>query len=146
GYRYLNDDSAGKRTTTGAAGYERESNYLYLPLGIGYTLPLEEGWTVAAKVEYDVFLTGEQKSHLGDAITGLNTVKNDQDSGWGVRGSVKISRETERFDFFVEPYIRYWEADDSEISAITYSGVLVGFGLEPENNSLETGARIGISF
>lgn len=146
GYRYLNDDSSGDLTTTGAAGYERESNYLYLPVGVRFFTPVDEAWSVTASVEYDWFLTGQQDSHLEDAIAGLNTIENDQKDGWGVRGSVKIKREGERFDFFVEPYVRYWKVDDSEVSPITYMGVAVGFGLEPENNSMETGARIGLSF
>lgn len=145
-YRYLNDDSGGLRTTTGAAGYERESNYIYIPVGIEFFTPFDNGWSFTASVEYDFFVDGKQKSHLGDAVAGLNTVENDQKKGMGVRGSIKIKCESESFDFFVEPYVRYWDVDDSEISPITFSGVLVGFGLEPENNSLEAGARIGISF
>lgn len=146
GYRYLNDDSGGLRTTTGAAGYEREANYFYMPFGVEWFTPFDGGWSVTATAEFDLFIDGEQKSHLGDAISGLNTVKNDQDDGKGFRGSIKIAKETERVDFFVEPYVRYWDIEDSEVSPITFSGVLVGFGLEPKNDSLETGARVGINF
>jgi hypothetical protein len=34
GYRYLRDDMAGRISSTGAAGYLRESNYYYSPIGI----------------------------------------------------------------------------------------------------------------
>ena len=34
GYRRLNDDGGGTVTTTGHRGYDRESNYYYLPLGV----------------------------------------------------------------------------------------------------------------
>lgn len=145
-YRYLNDDSGGRLTTTGAAGYERESNYFYLPIGVEFFNPLQNDWEFSAIIEYDVFLYGKQKSHLGDAISGLNTIENDQEDGFGVRGSVKFKKSTEKFDFFIEPYVRYWKIDDSEVSPVTFSGVLVGFGLEPENESIESGARIGINF
>src|SRR3989344_575185 len=146
GYRYLNDDSSGKRTTTGAAGYERESNYFYLPIGLEGLVNLNEGWSFGFVGEFDVFLMGRQVSHLSDAIAGLNDITNDQKSGYGLRGSMKLAKETESLTFFVEPFVRYWKVDDSEILAVTYSGVLVGFGLEPENNSTEYGARIGVNF
>lgn len=146
GYRYLNDDSAGERTSTGAAGYERESNYFYLPLGLNGVADLGSGWTVGLRGEFDIFLYGQQKSHLSDAIAGLGDVTNDQEDGYGLRASLKVMKETEAANFFIEPFVRYWHIDDSEISAVTYQGVLVGFGLEPENKSTEVGFRAGINF
>ena len=146
GYRYLNDDSGGKRTTTGAAGYERESNYFYLPLGIKGLATLGNGWSVGLSGEYDIFLYGRQISHLSDAVAGLGDVENDQDSGYGLRASLKVMKETATANFFIEPFVRYWNVDDSEISPVTYNGVLAGFGLEPENNSMEVGFRAGINF
>lgn len=146
GYRYLNDDSGGKTTTTGHFGYERESNYFYLPVGLETFVKGKAGWGFGMTVEYDVFLDGEQKSHLGDAVTGLNTLKNDQNSGYGLRGSLKVMKETRKFNFYLEPFIRYWKIDDSEISPVTYSGVIVGYGREPENNSTEYGVKLGLQF
>ena len=55
-------------------------------------------------------------------------------------------KETETVNLFIEPFVRYWKIDDSDISPVTYGGVLVGFGLEPENNSTEVGVRAGINF
>ncbi len=146
GYRYLNDDSGGLRTSTGALGYERESNYLYLPVGLKYFLPLRQGWSLEARGEFDIFLTGEQKSHLEDVSPGLTTISNDQDDGWGARAAVKLQREGERADVFVEPYFRFWHVDDSEVAPVMFGGVLVGFGLEPENESWEAGCRFGVRF
>lgn len=63
GYRYLNDDSSGMTSTTGASGYERESNYFYSPAGIeAFYLPGE--WLVSGDdLEYDIFWRGKQISH-----------------------------------------------------------------------------------
>ena len=146
GYRYLNDDSGGETTSTGHFGYERESNYFYLPVGLEAFMKNKAGWGLGITVEYDVFLDGEQKSHLGDAVAGLNTVKNDQNSGYGIRGSLKLVKETQKVSFYLEPFIRYWKIDDSEISTVTYSGVIVGYGKEPENNSTEYGVKFGLQF
>ncbi len=146
GFRYLNDDSGGETSTTGQFGYEREANYFYLPIGLETRTPFNGGWALDMIFEYDVFLGGKQKSHLGDAVAGLGIVKSEQKKGFGLRGSFKIKKETEKMDFYVEPFIRYWKIDDSEVSAITYNGVVVGFGLEPENNSTEYGIKLGLQF
>jgi len=74
GYRYLNDDSGGKVTTTGHSGYERESNYYYSPVGAELNLEFENGWSLGVTSEYDIFWYGKQKSHLGDAVAGLSTI------------------------------------------------------------------------
>lgn len=146
GYRYLNDDSGGLRTTTGHFGYERESNYFYIPIGVEVGTELDNDWAVAASVEYDFFVHGKQESHLEDALLGLSTVKNDQNDGYGIRGSTRITKKLEKVNLFIEPYIRYWKVEDSDVAPITFSGVLVGFGQEPENKSVETGARVGFNF
>jgi len=43
GYRYLNDDGSGKTSSTGAIFYERESNYIYSPVGIEFNIHLGNG-------------------------------------------------------------------------------------------------------
>ncbi len=146
GYRYLNDDSAGRRTTTGHFGYERESRYVYIPLGLEFSSDRSNNWTVGVTTEYDIFLGGKQLSHLGDAVAGLNTVENEQRDGWGFRGAVRLMKRNENIDFFFEPFMRYWKIDDSEISLLTYQGVAVGYGLEPENKSTEYGLKLGFNY
>lgn len=146
GYRYLNDDSSGMTSSTGARGYERESNYYYSPIGVEALTDLGNGWFVGGVFEYDYFWKGKQKSHLGDAIVGLSTVENDQDSGYGLRGSVKIVKETGRVTFLLEPFIRYWDIDESDISTVSYFGTAVGTGYEPDNDSTEIGLKAAIRF
>lgn len=146
GYRYLNDDSSGMTTTTGHVGYKRESNYYYTPLGIETMTALDNGWSIGLTLEYDHFWKGIQKSHLSDANLGFNDVENDQNEGYGCRASIKFQKKSERFDYVIEPFIRYWEIKKSEISAVTYSGVIIGYGYEPENTSLEYGLKIAAKF
>lgn len=145
GYRYLRDDSAGMQSSTGAYGYKRESNYFYLPLGVEFTQSLSAGWEVGLTLEFDVLLGGQQKSHLNDVDPAYGLAKNDQEKGYGARGSIRVVRQSERFDVLFEPYVRWWEVDDSEITVACGPGAcLVGY--EPKNDSLEAGAKIGFSF
>ena len=146
GYRYLNDDTSGMVSSTGALGYERESNYFYSPLGVEITTPMDNGWSLGVILEYDYFWKGIQKSHLSDASTSFNDLENDQNEGYGLRASLKLQIETEDKDFLIEPFIRYWDIKQSETTNITYNGVLWGYGWEPENTSTEFGLKLAVIF
>lgn len=146
GYRYLNDDTSGMTTSTGALGYERESNYYYSPIGIETITELDNGWSIGTTLEYDYFWKGVQKSHLSDAVASFNDLENDQNKGYGVRGSIKFQKKGEEIDFLIEPFIRYWNIDKSEEQDVTYAGVIVGYGYEPKNNSTEIGIKFAAKF
>lgn len=146
GYRYLNDDTKGKTTSTGAVGYERESNYFYSPIGIETFTELNHVWSWGLKVEYDHFWKGVQKSHLSDASPTFNDLENDQNKGYGIRGSLKLSMKSEKIDFVIEPFVRYWNIKKSEDANVTFSGVIVGTGYEPKNHTTEAGVKAGINF
>ncbi len=146
GDRYLNDDSSGKTSSTGASGYKRESNYLYSPIGLEFSAKLNDGWRIGVSAEYDVFWKGQQKSHLENVAAGLNEISNDQNHGYGARGSIKFQKTGERFDLVIGPYVRWWSIQDSELANVTYGGTLIGFAYEPKNETLEAGGAIAIHF
>lgn len=125
GGRYLNDDFQ----------YRRQSAYLYLPLGMETTRNLTGGWTVTANTELDVLLYGRQYSDLSEF--GLGEVENTQDSGYGIRASVKFQKHGKKTDFIFEPFIRYWNIDDSDVVNGIY---------EPQNETLEGGIKFGWLF
>jgi hypothetical protein len=52
----------------------------------------------------------------------------------------------EKVDLLIEPFVRYWNIDKSNDSNVTYSGVIVGYGYEPKNNTTEIGVNFGIKF
>ena len=145
-YRYLNDDTSGDVSSTGHFGYERESNYYYLPVGVEVYREFSGDWSAALTLEFDWLMYGKQRSHLGDAVSGLNTVDNDQHDGYGARASVKVVKSNPAFDFFAEPFVRYWDINDSQVSAVLYNSQIVGTGVEPANTSVEAGLRLGIQY
>ena len=147
GYRYLNNDMAGKISSTGALGYERESNYIYSPIGIDFITPLGNSWSMGVIGEYDYFWWGKQKSHLGDVLPGVDVLENRQKKGYGLRGSITLQKKVDKVDFEVGPFIRYWNIKKSEIEPITYYGIPTGWvGWEPKNNSTEVGVMLGVKF
>lgn len=142
GYRYLNNDSGGRQTTTGHWGYERESNYYYLPIGARLSLSVADHTSVGGLIEADIFLFGRQRSHLGDVVPGYETIENDQESGYGLRASVFIEHEFKVMAVVLEPYVRYWDIADSEI---TWGSDFTGW-IEPENQTIEAGLKLGVRF
>ena len=146
GVRYLSDDSGGLTTSTGAKGYMRRSIYYYSPIGIEANTLLSKGWSVGATAEYDYFWQGQQNSALSDANPNYNDQTNNQRGGYGLRGSIRIKKQSDERYYVVEPFIRYWEIDKSDNSTVTYSGVIIGYGYEPKNRSTEIGLKFGIGF
>ena len=146
GYRYLNDDLSGKVSSTGGLGYERESNYIYSPIGVKFIADLKEGWSVGAMGEYDIFWWGRQTSHLSDVLSDLNDVKNRQTSGYGLRGSLEVQKKLKTVALAIEPFIRYWNIDDSKHADVTFLGVKIGEALEPKNHSTEYGINLLVRF
>lgn len=128
GYRYLNDD-----LSIHPAGYERESNYLYLPIGYQLDFGLEEGWSWGIRLEYDIFLWGEQRSHLRQADPTLPDVRNEQNEGYGYRASVRLQHRYPEGVLIFEPFFRFWDIEDSDSS--------LGF-FEPANETTEYGIQI----
>jgi len=145
GFRYLNNDSGGQQTTTGAYGYERVSNYFYLPLGVETLHQITPYWKIATNLEWDILLSGEQTSYLSDVDSDYPDLENDQDRGYGARGSAKIIKEGESVDLFFEPFFRYWKIQDSRVATAVGNGVAIA-GLEPDNNTTEYGVKFGLQY
>jgi len=146
GYRYLKNDSSDRRTSTGHYGYERESNYYYSPIGLEILGKGSKKWRIKTIIEYDYFWFGKQVSHLSDADPQYGDIESHQDYGYGYRASFELTRKFENSSLSVEPYYRYWDIDKSELNNLTYSGVIIGTGWEPENNTTEYGVILSYDF
>lgn len=144
GYRSLFDSLR----ESGPSGYNRWIQYFYLPVGGEIMTQLTHGWAIGADAEYDFLIHGNVTSYLGEA--GLGDSQNAQRHGFGVKGSFKLIKKWDRFNLILEPYIRYWHIRNSETEAskpFLFQGqYYVVIGDEPNNNSTEIGAKIGIEF
>ena len=148
GYRYLNDDSSDD-----LYGYERESRYFYSPLGLEMITFLGRGWSFGLTLEYDIFWKGKQKSYIRYAYSkqgflGYDDIENDQMRGYGCRGCLKIEKKGKRIGFAIEPFIRYWNIKNSNMTPESIYGIPYNYVhyIEPKNNSTEYGVDLTISF
>jgi hypothetical protein len=137
GYRYLYNDLRGY-SSTGAVGYQRVSQYLYVPVGLTARFRTGERWVIAPTVEYDVFLGGRQYSQLSDTGLGYSDASNRQDSGYGYRAYLMFESGHWAFG----PWLHYWSIKDSDV-------VPVGLGsaaMEPANWTREYGLELRYRF
>jgi hypothetical protein len=129
GYRFLLDDS-----TQDPAGYERYSNYFYVPLGLQTYHGLGGNWLLGLGGEFDVLLVGLQISGIPESPVDPSSVKNWQWPGFGARGSLELRHRTESLDLAIAPFIQYWWVDESSVSS--------GGWYEPRNNTLQYGLNL----
>jgi hypothetical protein len=138
GYRYLNDDSAYRQTTTGHWGYEREQSYLYLPLGVLVKLTNGE-LSITGQFEYDYLMEGHNHSYLS-TVPGYPDISVTQHDGYGLRASLTFSRPVAIGSISAlsfSPYIKYWSIQNSSVDSGYY---------EPKNDSTEFGAVVNANF
>lgn len=145
GYRLLADRLGGKTTSTGAVGYDRLSQYEYMPLGLETKFGILPGWSVKPSAEYDYFIHGTQDSYLSQVSSGLSDLHNTQHSGYGVRGSVMVRMDAAHPVEF-GPYVRYWNVKQSDTQPVGFRGVTVGSGYEPANHTTEIGIAAKVWF
>jgi hypothetical protein len=137
GYRYLYDDLRGK-TSTGAVGYQRFSNYLYAPLGLTSRVRVNGQWVIVPTIEYDYFIEGKQITQFTDTGQGFSDATNTQDKGYGYRVSVMA----EKGSWALGLWMYYWNIEDSDITQIGF-----GYsGREPENTTMEYGLELKYRF
>ena len=141
GYRYLFNDARGT-TNLGASGYRRQSNYLYLPIGMTYRVALEGKAQLVTELEYDQLIIGKQFTRMSDAGLGYNDLSNNQNRGHGFKLSAKYAQD----NWAIGPYANYWNIAQSETLPLYQNGILVGHAWEPQNNTVEFGLKGSIRF
>jgi hypothetical protein len=146
GYRYLGDYVGGKTSSTGAVGYDRVSQYHYIPIGLETRFGLAPGWSVKPRAEYDYFIHGTQDSYLSQAVRGLGDLHNGQTSGYGIRGSITAETYFGATPVEFGPFVRYWHIDQSDTQPVVFRGITVGGGFEPDNHTTEVGFGVKVWF
>ena len=130
GGRYLYNASGYMLSSTGHAGYDRISRYLYVPIGIRSTNVVGKEIRVFT-IEYDYFLQGIQESKLSQVSSSYNDITNSQENGYGIKITAGFFNQDLNLDGY-EFYLDLWEIDDSKPSAGFY---------EPKNTTTEFGVR-----
>ena len=136
--RYLVD----KQQEKSPYAYRRTSTYIYAPVGAKTKLKLPAEWSLSLNGEYDIFIFGKQLSRLTDTNPTAENLRNDQGQGYGARASLQLAKEFKHVGFFVEPFFRYWHIKESD----KFFTSPTEYWVEPDNETHESGLKIGITF
>lgn len=142
GFRYLRNDSNDQ------FAYEREIYWTYLPIGVDVRYRLAEKWVVGLRPQFNLLLTGHIESDVFEDSFSNNLGFGD---GYGFWAALPIERHFKRVGLTLEPFVRYWNMRESDPDTVVVSGLVPGFdvlvtGVEPENDTLVYGLRIGVEF
>ncbi len=143
GVRYRSEETGGEVSSEGTFGPDRRDTYLYSPVGLQFLFPVGRRASLIPSGEYDIFWRGWQYTRLNDIDPTMPNVENIQTGGYGARGGVKVVIHSGNFDYFVEPYVKYWDIKDSKSTLVTIGDQTVP-RYEPAHTSKEWGVRIGI--
>ncbi|HEU0117327.1 MAG TPA: hypothetical protein VFR09_01730, partial [Alphaproteobacteria bacterium] len=153
GYRNDYSDDRGI-TTTNAAGYRRENDLWYVPLGVMPRFRIDSRSRITSKFETDLVVHGNQRTYLTDFYPTDPIINNTQGSGVGLRA--EISYETPNWS--IGPFINYWNIDTSTVTfykenspgecAAIGAGAApcTNSGVEPHNYTIETGVQFKYHF
>jgi len=153
GYRYLDDDPQGLTgnpvvTDTGSTGnttgYKTKEHYCYIPVGIDLLYQTSRRSSLESNFEFDYVAKGWEDSALAVLQEGYGTIVNDQDTGIGLRGSVKLNLYFKTFDAYAEAFFRYWRIEQSRsildpVDPVDFPPIFI-----PKNDTEEFGLRFGI--
>lgn len=149
GYRFLFNDLRGY-SSTGAIGYRRESNYLYVPIGLTHRFSLDESAVLATTLEFDKFVGGKQVTRLSDlsgysGYSGVTDVENRQKNGFGFRAELLYEMK----DLAFGPFINLWRVNESDVVVrfMPCNGAARLCDLsEPQNRTAEFGLRMRFKY
>jgi hypothetical protein len=146
GYRYLYNKGQGSTDTGYNTDIRRESNYLYVPVGLIHKFNLTDQAKLVTTIEFDSLILGRQITHLSDGGYPYKDITNKQDSGYGSRLSFMYQQD----NWSVGPYVNYWHISKSDAvyapDKKDGGGVVTSPWFEPKNYTIEAGLRISYRF
>ncbi len=138
GYRALKNQIQDK------AGYRREQSYQYLPALLGFNFSAM-GLEFRAGAEYDIFLEGQNTTHLEDVSSELPPLHLKQHSGSGQRLSFSVQKKLKSMTLLARMDYTKWHVEDSEYKDVTLGDQTAWF-YEPNNKTETTALSLGLSY
>ena len=137
GYRDLLDDSGYKTSSTNHLGYDRLSQYYYIPIGAIWYL----SENLSLKSQFNYFIEGKQTSFLKEILPHAYSInpQNTQRLGWGIDLTLrsKLNNTWSTYGFY-----RTWSIEDSDLTSCS---PLI-YCIEPKNQTHEFGTGISYHF
>ena len=137
GNRFLLDDSGFKKSSTNHLGYDRLSQYNYIPIGAIWYI----NENLSLKSQYNYFIEGKQISYLNEILPNdyPTNVEKTQRFGYGIDLTLR-SRLNNKWSTY--GFLRSWKIDDSDLVSCSPTTLC----MEPKNQTHEIGVGISYNF
>ena len=145
GYRMHYDDKGGEITSTGFFGYDRKSQYIYLPFAVTLDYRANSEWSLTPEFAYRLLLKGTQTSYMSDFSPACTDLENSQKSGYGLSAALNARTTIGQTPVTFGPFIRYWDIAESDIGIFSCGGTLFA-GVEPDNTTTEIGIAVSLHY
>lgn len=151
--------------------YSSKLHSFYLPIGLMTNSDITENLSFGLNLEFDYVFIGIQRSSFSDL--GVLYVEDGGDErtsqladfstnlrgGIGLKGAARVTKKQQKFDWYVEPYIRYWslreaseqyefDLSDGEKRILYHDAAFTRpyKHIEPDNTTTEYGLQIGVVY
>lgn len=132
----------------GEGSYGRQANYLYVPVGTGYSAHFNRT-VIRLSGDYDFYVTGQTTSQMTD-VGGSNDIVHQQGKGSGWRAKLEGIYKFNSFTLLTSIYYQAWSIANSNVTDINIrhanGTVTPGTIVEPANRTTMTGFTIGARF
>ncbi len=132
GYRYLSDNY------TDVGFYQRTGLWAYVPVGVGFKLPINSNYEVNSNLMYQHIIYGGINSKLSEVNSTADDIYLKQ-TGRGIEIEVGLTYQKK---YHVSGYYESWSLDASETANSNVFGLL----LEPANSAISYGLKLGYDF
>jgi len=121
-----------------------ESTYYYTPIGTMVSRDLNNKWHLKLNVFYKLFWSGDVKYNynVGNYSDDID-VSQDFFDAHGFTASIDLTYNLNQYTISLNPYINYWDVEESDITNIGNSDV---YFYEPSNETLMYGSKITLNF
>jgi hypothetical protein len=145
GYRVLYDNAGGAISSNGSIAINRLTQYLYWPVGIGFSFPAGSV-TFKPSFEYDFLIDGNVTAYTA-GLGGIdNNLSNDLNSGSGFRVKLDTEVQTTNGKLTFGPFLHYWSVRVSDLAPINAGGQTVADAFEPISHTWEAGFGASLKF
>jgi hypothetical protein len=150
--------------------YSTQLHSFYLPIGLMTNSDVTDNLSLGLNLEFDYVFLGIQRSSFedlgplydedaGDRTKSIKNFSNKLKGGIGLKGSVRVTKKQHKFDWYVEPYVRYWNLRKNEkqyefigsdgTNTVVYtdsSHTRPYTHVEPDNTTTEYGLQVGVVY
>ena len=125
----------------GPGGYPRQTDYIYLPVGLEFSGMLGSRGSWGVRGQLDLLVRGIVRSDFSEFSPETGVVKNTQTSGYGLNASLFLRIGFGRSSIIsVEPFIQYWQIDMSDVAVLADGTGMV----EPANSTTVYGIAVSL--